>query len=174
MTTDIAVSSAHRPSLWKGAVAGLIGGLAASWAMNQFQTALSAVSDHENEQESGEDSEDATMKAADGLSKTVLGRPLTTAEKRSAGPVLHYVFGSAVGVAYGVMAEEMPQMAMAYGAPFGTAVWIGADEIAVPAFGLSKPPAEYPLSTHASALAAHVVYGVTADLVRCTVRAILR
>jgi putative membrane protein len=52
------------------------------------------------------------------------------------------------------------------GIPFGAAVWLVADEVGVPAAGLANGPAEYPLSTHASALAAHVVYGATTELVR--------
>ena len=53
---------------------------------------------------------------------------------------------------------------------FGTAVWLGADEVAVPAFRLSKPPTEYPVSVHAYAFMSHLVYGVTTDLVRRAVR----
>src|ERR1700678_440275 len=44
------------------------------------------------------------------------------------------------------------------------AVWAIADEIAVPALKLSKPPTDYPVSTHASALAAHLVYGISTAL----------
>ena len=52
------------------------------------------------------------------------------------------------------------------GIPFGAALWLAADEIGVPAAGLAKGPAEYPVSKHASALAAHLVYGATTELVR--------
>jgi len=54
--------------------------------------------------------------------------------------------------------------------PFGAAVWAIADEGIVPAAGLSKSPTEYPLSIHAYALASHLVYGLTTELVRRTVR----
>lgn len=37
----------------------------------------------------------------------------------------------------------------AWGVPFGAALWLAADEVEVPAFGLSKSPFEYPLSSHA-------------------------
>ena len=56
---------------------------------------------------------------------------------------------------------------------FGTAVWLGADEIALPALHLSKPPQEYPLSLHTSALLAHWVYGFVTEVVRGTVRSVL-
>ena len=161
----------HDRSVWKGAVAGLAAGLAASWVMNQFQAALSkAITDRPQQQG---DSEDATMKAAEAISETVADQKLTKQEKQTAGPVIHYAFGSTIGAAYGALAEVAPRTTTGWGVPFGAAVWLGADEIAVPAFGLSKSPFESPVSTHASALAAHVVYGLTTDVVRRLVRAAL-
>jgi hypothetical protein len=50
------------------------------------------------------------------------------------------------------------------GLPFGTAVWLAADEGVVPALGLSQESDKYPLSTHAYALASHLVYGLTTEL----------
>jgi putative membrane protein len=174
----------NRHSVWKGAAAGLVGGLVASWVMNQFQAGLSkatAAMQEGNGQQRREpgpqqerpepESEDATMKAAGAIAETVLHRSLTKQEKQTAGPIVHYAFGSTMGAVYGALAEVAPVTSAAFGAPFGTALWFGSDEVAVPAFGLSKPPTEYPASTHASALAAHVVYGITTDLVRRAVRA---
>lgn len=45
-------------------------------------------------------------------------------------------------------------------------MWLGADEIAVPALGLSKPASETPLSAHAQALASHLVFGLVTALTR--------
>ena len=169
-------------AVWKGAVAGAAGGLVASWVMNQFQAALSKASGaigNDGSQADGQEAseqqsnDDATMKAADAIAKSLLDRTLTKPEKQSAGPAVHYAFGSTVGAMYGAVAELVPRTTAAWGVPFGTAVWLGADEVAVPALGLSKAPVEYPLSTHASALAAHLVYGLTTDLVRRGVRATL-
>lgn len=165
--------------VWKGAFAGIVGGLVASWVMNQFQSGLSKVAQalaHDGGQPQrgqSSDDEDATMKTAEAIAEAVLDRGLTRSEKQAAGPVVHYAFGSTVGAVYGAVAELAPGAAAAWGLPFGTTVWLGADEIAVPVLGLSKAPAEYPLSTHASALAAHLVYGLTTDLVRRGVRATL-
>jgi len=58
----------------------------------------------------------------------------------------------------------------AAGVPFGAVFWLTADEAAVPLLGLAKAPTEYPVSTHVYALASHLVYGLTAELVRRTVR----
>jgi hypothetical protein len=162
-------------SLWKGALAGVAGGLAGAWAMNQFQRGLSKLSQPDASARQGpSDGEDATMKAADAIVERVANRQLTKEQKQTAGPIVHYLFGATMGAAYGAVAEMAPRTAAGWGAPFATALWVGADEVAVPAFGLSKSPFEYPPSTHASAFAAHLVYGATAEAVRRGVRAALR
>ena len=86
---------------------------------------------------------------------------------------MHYAFGTVVGGVYGVVAEFAPVVTTGAGVPFGTAVWLGADEIAVPALGLSKPPTQYPLSKHLYAIASHFVYGLTTDVVRRSLRKVL-
>ena len=70
------------------------------------------------------------------------------------------------GGLYGAIAELKPATTAGAGLPFGAAVWLIADEIIVPAFGLSKPPTEYPPSTHAYSIASHLVYGLTTEIVR--------
>jgi putative membrane protein len=165
------------PSVWKGALAGIAGGLVGAWAMNQFQAELSkashatAAEPQRAPSEQRRSDDDATMKAAEAISETVAGHRLSKQEKQKGGSALHYAFGSSMGAAYGIIAELAPRTTTAGGLPFGAALWLAADEIAVPALGLSKSPLEYPASTHASALASHFVYGMTADLVRRTVRA---
>jgi uncharacterized membrane protein YagU involved in acid resistance len=53
---------------------------------------------------------------------------------------------------------------------YGATIWVVADEGVVPALGLSKSASEYPLSIHAYALASHLVYGLTGEIVRGAVR----
>jgi uncharacterized membrane protein YagU involved in acid resistance len=160
----------HDRSVVKGAVAGLVAGFVASWVMNQFQAALMKASEPRRRPRH---EDDATMKAAAMIAATVADRRLTKKEKKTAGPVVHYVFGSLVGAVYGALGEVARPATSAWGLPFSAALWLGADEVAVPALGLSKPPQHYPASTHASALAAHFVYGLTTDFVRRAVRTAL-
>jgi uncharacterized membrane protein YagU involved in acid resistance len=159
----------RQPAVWKGAVAGLAGGLAASWAMSQFQLQLSKRSP----QPAPEPDDDATVKTAAAISEQVAHHELTDTEKKVAGPAVHYAFGSTMGAVYGAMAERVPAASKGWGLPFGTALWLGADEIAVPVLGLAGKPTDNPPSTHAYALASHLVYGLTADAVRRAVRAAL-
>ncbi len=86
---------------------------------------------------------------------------------------MHYGFGATVGALYGGTAELLPAVKCAVGLPFGAALFVGADEIAVPRLGLSKSFNAYPLSAHAQALASHFVYSMTAELVRRAVRRVL-
>jgi putative membrane protein len=177
--------------VWKGLAAGLVGGLVASWTMNRFQDVWFKLTeefgqsaeessagggDSESRQAQGggeEQTDDATVKAASAISEGVFDHELTKSEKRWAGPAVHYAFGTSVGGLYGAVAELAPEVTAGAGLPFGAAFWLVADEGAVPLLGLSKGPTEYPLSTHAYALASHFVYGLTAEAVRRAVRGAL-
>jgi uncharacterized membrane protein YagU involved in acid resistance len=78
-----------------------------------------------------------------------------------------------MGALYGALWEVSPRTRQMGGAAFGTAVWAAADEVAVPLMGLSRPTTEHPPARHAHAFAAHIVYGVTTEVVRRGVRALL-
>lgn len=163
-------------SLWKGIAAGALGGLVASFAMNQFQAALSAASQAVSKDggeggESSQGSEDATVKTARVISEKVLDEPLPDSEKQTAGSAVHYAFGTAVGALYGGCSAVLPFVSAGRGMLYGTAVFVLADEIGVPAAGLSPPPTETPGSSHAKAFASHCVYGFVTDLIR---RALLK
>jgi hypothetical protein len=174
-------------------IAGAAGGLVASWVMNQFQALLSRMTQGVERrhgaqslqqgaprhgvarelQERGLDSEEdnAAVRAAVVVSERLFGLELAEREeKEMAGAVVHYAFGVATGGLYGAMAELKPAATAGAGLPFGVAVWLVADEIVAPALGLSKPPTDYPLSTHAYSIASHLVYGLTTEIVRREVR----
>ena len=178
--------------VWKGLVAGVAGGIVASWTMNQFQSFWGKMMegverphgaqslqqgspDHgiaRELQERGNDDEDdnAAVRAATAVAELVTDKKLTKEEKEIAGAVAHYAMGVVSGGIYGAAAELAPATTVGVGLPFGAAVWLLADEAVVPAVGLSKAPTEYPLSIHAYALASHLVFGVSTEAVRRTVR----
>jgi len=152
----------NKPSVATSVIAGAIGGLAGAWMMNQFQALMQVAS----KPEKTEQGDDATVKTADAISTQVFHHELAKDEKKWAGPAVHYAFGTLTGAIYGALAETVPATRIGYGTAYGTAVWLGADEIGVPAFGLSKPPEKTPMSQHVQALTAHLVYGLTTDLCR--------
>jgi hypothetical protein len=125
------------------------------------------------EEGSEEEQDDATERVASAISTGLFDHELTRDEKRRAGAAVHYAFGLTTGAAYGALAEAAPAVTAGAGLPFGALVWAAADEGLVPALGLSKSPAEYPLSIHAYALSSHLVFGLTAEMVRRGVRGLL-
>jgi putative membrane protein len=174
--------------LFRGVLAGIGGGLAACWVMNLFMEGPGQKLQHSlrtTEEESkaraaqleeahGEAQEDATMKAADTLVRTATGgRRLSREGKRKGGPFVHYSFGALMGGLYGGAAEFSPAARKGFGTAFGTALFAGADMVAVPAFHLSRPNSEQISVTLAPPFAAHLVYGATTELVRRVLRAVL-
>ena len=186
--------------IWKGLVAGFAGGLAATFVMTEFQNAWSKVQSQaksnggqqqhqeasqsvskesanggsagqESTNDKSESDESATDKAANKISEAVFHRELSGTAKKRASYAVHYAFGTLMGGLYGAAAEFLPQVRSGFGLPFATAVFLGGDELAVPALGLSKPVKEYPLSRHLYGLASHLVYGASVEAVRRGVRA---
>ena len=159
MATCMTSDGAKTDTVAKSTIAGLVGGLVGSWTMNQFQALWTWIAEGDDRpqsaggkhdsrewQERNEDT-NATEVLAQAIAVRVIDRPLNKEELKIAGPAVHY--------------------------GYGVALWAIGDELAVPTFGLSKPNSEYPLETHVQALAAHVVYGVTTEMVRRGVRAVL-
>lgn len=177
-------------SIGAGVIAGAIGGLAASWVMNVFmeaagpkiQQAASRLDGSakqpkqprpQNEAGHEEPNEDATMKTADAVVRTVTGgRHLTLEQKQKGGPIVHYAFGALMGAVYGLTAEAMPKAKVGFGTAFGAALFAGADLWAVPALGLSGS-SESSVSSLATPFSAHLVYGATTEGVRRLVRAVV-
>ena len=105
------------------------------------------------------------------MATAVLKRELQREEKGPAGDAVHYLFGTAAGGLYGVLAGKMPAARSGLGSLFGALLWLVSDEIAVPALGLAKPANQYPPSVHAASFGAHLVYGITTEVVRRGLRA---
>jgi hypothetical protein len=191
----MSVGKREEGNVWKGLGAGVVAGLAAAWAMNQFQAAWSRRAAGEERshgaqslqqgtpqhgvgrelQSEGKDHEqdDAAGRLANAISVATLDRELSGHEKETAGAAFHYAMGATSGALYGAIAEILPQVKAGAGLPFGAIVWLVADEGIVPAVGLSKSAEEYPLSIHAYAFTSHLVFGLTAELVRRAVRNVL-
>jgi putative membrane protein len=179
-------------NVWKGLASGVVAGLAAAWAMNQFQAAWSRLAAGEERSHGaqslqqgtpqhgvgrelaleGHDDErdDAAGRLANAISVATLDQELSGREKETAGAAFHYAMGATSGALYGAVAEVFPGATGGAGLPFGAAVWVVADEGIVPLVGLSKSATEYPLSIHAYAFTSHLVFGLTAEFVRRAVR----
>lgn len=169
-----------KPHIGRGILIGLIAGLAASWTMNRFQAIWSEWPAHndakkkerqlEESSSNNENQYDATVKAAAAVSEGLFEHQLTPAEKKIARPVVHYAVSGLGGIVYCLASEFFPEVTRGFGLPYGTAFWLVVDEGMVPLLGLAKGPTQYSLSTHAYALASHLVFGATAESTRRLLR----
>lgn len=171
---------AKRSEPIKGAIAGLIGGIAGTFAMNQYRTLWlkfdregrhdwAKVEREQRAHASG--TEAATSKAASAVAEVLIDRPLTQEEKRVAGPLTHYLTGGLPAAAYGIAVELQPKLGWGAGLPLGAIVFFLGDEVAVTGLRLSPPASEYTPSTHLYTLTSHTVYGLVTDGVRRLIRA---
>jgi uncharacterized membrane protein YagU involved in acid resistance len=71
------------------------------------------------------------------------------------------------------LAEYSALARSGFGTTFGSTLFAAADLLAVPALRLSPPLKDQPTSGLATPFAAHLVYGLTTELVRRLVRHIL-
>ncbi len=166
--------SDRETDLLKGMIAGVAGGLLASFLMEQFQTAANAAAEAmRKKKRPGRKPQPATVKAANAISEKITGKKVPKNYQPAAGEAVHYGMGVGSAAVYGLLAEVAPLLTIGDGLGFGAGVWVLADEVAVPAAGLSKSPKEIPLTTHIYALASHLVYGWITETVRRAFRGVL-
>lgn len=194
MQSGVRKMAESKPNIWKGLAAGLAAGIAATLVMDQFQKGAAKATQaadiaarrakgqsegrilteqHQQEEEQQND-EGSIGKVARVVVHTATGKTLYGEQKRRAGLAVHYTFGTLMGVLYGGLTEYFPPAASGGGSAYGTLLFLGADEAAVPALGLSPTPANTPIASHLQHWTAHIVYGTTAELVRSGVRRMLR
>lgn len=167
----------------RGVLAGIAGGLVASWVMNEFMAGPGAEltkavnTPQENAaaaRQNPDEQQDATMKTADLIAETVTGgRHLTWEQQKEGDPIVHYAFGALMGGVYGGIAELSDVFTKGYGTGFGSALFVGADLFGVPALHVGGKATDEPLHQLATPYAAHLVYGATTELIRRLARAIL-
>jgi len=119
---------------FRGLIAGAISGLAGTIIMTQFRNVWNMIfeehkteTDQETRAAEQRKKEDSTMKAAGKLSEEI-GWPLSRAERRKAGPWVHYAFATSVGAVFGLATEAKPKSLrgvnpVLVGAAYGAAVF---------------------------------------------------
>ena len=154
-----------------GLVSGVLGGLAAAFAMNEFQSFWMALD--KQAKEKAAQSKPATLKAADKASEALAGQSVPEPAQKIASNAVHYLTGAILGGAYGLIAEIAPGITAGAGMAYGGVAWIAMDEVLVPALDLGPRPAETPPKDHLYGVTSHIVFGLTLELVRDVVSDIL-
>jgi hypothetical protein len=161
--------------MMNGLLAGAIGGLAGTSAMNEAQRAWTNAVDGQapdspagkqdardwQERSEGQNSNEL---AAQFLATRFVGRRLDRRELAVAAALTHYTFGGAMGALYGAYVERRRRAGT--GIAFGLMVWVLADEVAMPLLGLSDSTLRRPLEKRLQSIAAHIVFGMTTEAAR--------
>ena len=181
-------STTHR--ILRGALTGAVSGFVGSGLMLQFIDGAGMhllerlKSDEERRQDVQEQAaqrqagmvhpESVTMQAADTFaSHAPGGRHLSYEERKQGGAIVHYLFGTLMGAAYGATVEFWKLPALGYGTLFGTGLWAGTDLVSIPAVGFAKRPTEEPTAAHITHWMAHVLYGTSMDVTRRLLNSLL-
>ncbi len=155
-------------TLTKTLLAGVVGGIVASAAMDAFQRLAASPLG-----QGGSNDDPATVKAADSAKRLVTGDAVTQKHRETAGTLVHYVTGAALGAGYALAARRWPETTAGFGLAYGVGVATVLDDAAIPAFGWGPSPLETPASTHAYGLASHAVFGLALEGTRRGVEAAL-
>src|SRR5688500_7740388 len=157
----------------KGILVGAVAGAAGSWAMSETQRAWTCAVDGEapesaagkydardwQERTEGQNSNEIV---AQEVATHTLGRPLDRQELAVGAALSHHAFGAAMGALYGAYVARQRRDSTGIG--FGLAVWLLADEIAMPLLGLSESTLRRPLEKRLQSIGAHLVFGMTTAL----------
>lgn len=160
--TAVDFAAGHKPartkSLVKGALAGLVAGIAGTAAKVMAEAVVPPWVEGRTPPQVV-------------LAERVAGEPLEPAERKVAFHTLHWGFGVLAGVVYGVMAESDPQITGRRGIAFGLALNRLTQERLLPEAHLVPPVDRQPTQERVSQWVTHVAYGLVTDTVRRGVRA---
>ncbi len=155
----------RRPSPLGALVRGLAAGAVGSAIQSRFFDLTSGLAPRGGKRvfeppEGAQREERATETVARRFVEGLMKRgPLDGEQKKRGAVAVHYALGSMFGAAWGLVRESYPALRGPLGvAGFGVAAWMVGDNLLYPAFRLGAGPRAYPLSTHAYALGAHLVF----------------
>ena len=166
----------------KGFLAGALGGLLGTLALDLFKQALekstrtAADAAGRAPTLAGQQARQtvnyhqAHAQTARALTRAATGEDLTPHQRAVATPLTHYAFGALCAGVYGILAEYHPVLTAGHGTAFGASLFVATNESVLPALGLLPPSTETPAILHAEGLASHALYGAVAETTRALIR----
>jgi putative membrane protein len=94
-----------------------------------------------------------------------LGHHATSSAHHAADQLLHLAFGAVMGGAYALLSGRRREGNVGRGMMFGTATWALGAGVVVPLLRAARPPWRARISENAVNVTAHLLYGLTTDLV---------
>jgi putative membrane protein len=144
-------------SIVKGAIAGMIGGLAGAGAKMLVEKIFPPRTEGQTP-------------PSVALVEQVTGHSLHQGQRGAAMHGIHWGFGAAAGAVYGAMVEMEPSLGAWKGAAFGVTLNKLTHESVLPKLGLAAPKNKQPAQERISEWVSHAVYGIFTDAVRRAVR----
>ncbi|MDN3596178.1 DUF1440 domain-containing protein [Zunongwangia endophytica] len=149
----------------RSVVAGAIGGLAGG-AVKSLVEYFLPVRKAENRS--------AQLKIIDDLSTKITGTPISVQNEELAEQLVNFPVGVSVGAAYGYGKKNKEGLNIAEGIIMGTSTWISTHQTSLPLMGLKDKPTDVPMKMQANEFIAHLLFGITTELVRNKVNQTLK
>jgi len=150
-------SNSFASSTSRGLISGFLGGLAGTAVKSIVEEFLPV---RKIEQRS------AQIKLIDNLSTKILGSPISRDHEALAEQLVNFPIGSSIGAAYGYGKKDKDEFRLTDGVILGASTWFTTHETSLPMLGLESKPKNIPIKMQANELFAHVLFGITTELVR--------
>lgn len=144
----------------RGLIAGFIGGLAGTAIKSLVEEFLPV---RKVEQRS------AQIKLVDDLSTKITGSPISVQNEALAEQLVSFPFGASIGAAYGYGKKDKDAYNIRDGVILGASTWVSTHETSLPILGLEPKPTDIPVGMQLNELLAHVLFGITTEIVRSAV-----
>lgn len=152
-------------STTRGLIAGFLGGLAGTAVKSLVETFLPV---RKIEQRS------AQIKILDDLSTRITGTPISIQNEALAEQLVNFPVGATLGAAYGYGKKDKDEYNISDGVILGASTWVTTHETSLPFLGLEPKPTDIPVRMQINELVAHVLFGITTEVVRNLVNKKLR
>lgn len=149
----------------RGILAGFIGGLAGTVVKAGIERFLEVRKI---------DQRSAQIKVMDKFSTKLIGTPIKLENEGIVEQLVNVPLGATVGAIYGYGKRDKEDVNMVDGVILGATTWASTHETSLPLMGLEKSPNKIPVKTQVHELFAHVIFGVTTEIVRGLVNEKLR
>lgn len=144
-------------STGRGLISGFIGGLAGTAVKSVVERFLEVRK---------VDEVSAQMKVVDELSEQLTGSPVKIENEGITEQLVNIPLGCFVGTAYGYGKRDDPETNLMDGIALGSTTWATTHETTLPLLGLERSPKDIPVKTQLNELFAHVLFGLTTEVVR--------
>lgn len=144
----------------RGLISGVIGGLAGTVVKALVETILPVRKI---------DQRSAQIKIMDDLSTKITGSPISTVNEALVEQLVSLPVGASVGAAYGYGKKDKDEYNITDGVILGSSTWLSTHETSLPLLGLEPKPTNIPVRMQINELIAHVLFGITTEVVRSAV-----